>query len=157
MKYIVFAIMLLFTTPSMAQHHHHGHEHDDDDEHCHEHDGTLPVDLLSFKAIALHNAIKLTWTTATESDNDYFTLFRSPNGFEYLELVGKVNGAGTSNIPITYTYIDDNPSNGINYYVLTQTDYNGDRKQYDPIGIEYVMPPEIDIWEYYNILGQEIK
>ena len=166
MKYLIIAIMLLFITPCIAQRHHphnnnddhyHGHHDDDDDDDEDDDDGCLPITLIEFKATSIHNAVKLVWSTASETNNDYFTLFRSPNGFEYWELVGSIDGAGNSNNIINYSYIDDTPIIGINYYVLMQTDYDGKRQQFDPIAIQYIEPPEYNIWEHYNLLGQEIK
>lgn len=158
MKYLLIALAIFFSSACYSQinerprenHTHHGH-HDDDD------DGCLPIILINFKAIAIYNAIKITWSTASETNNDYFTLFRSPNGFEYWEIVGKISGAGNSNTPTTYSYVDINPSNGINYYVLKQTDYDGTRVQYGPIAIQFVKIPQYNIWDHYNFLGQQIK
>lgn len=133
--------------------HHHGHDEDDEDED----DGCLPVDLIYFSGKAVNKIIKLQWSTATETNNDYYTIFRSPNGFEYWELVSSIQGVGNSSIQTNYTYIDIEPNNGLNYYVLMQTDFNGQRKQYDPIAVVIQLPPEYNLWDHYNFLGQEIK
>jgi hypothetical protein len=163
MKYLLIVLAIFFSGTCYSQinerpgktHTHHGHDEDDDEDE--DDDDCLPIDLIDFKATSIHNAVKITWATASETDNDYFTLFRSPNGFEYWELVDKISGAGNSNILTTYSYIDTNPSDGVNYYVLTQTDYNGTRVQFDPIAVQFIQIPEYDVWEYYNVLGQEIK
>jgi hypothetical protein len=160
MKYLLIVLIIFFSSTCYSQinekpgkgHTHHDHDEDDDDD-----DGCLPIDLIDFKATRIHNAVKITWTTASETDNDYFTLFRSPNVFEYWELVDKISGAGNSNILTTYSYIDTNPSNGVNYYVLMQTDYNGTRVQFDPIAVQFIRIPEYNVWAHYNFLGQEIK
>lgn len=162
MKYLLIVLAMFISSTCYSQinerpgktHTHHGHDNDDDDD---DDDGCLPITLINFKANVIHNAIKITWSTSSETDNDYFTLFRSPNGFEYWELVGSISGAGNCNIISNYSYIDTNPSNGVNYYVLMQTDYNGTRVQFDPIAVQFVQIPDYSIWDYYNFLGQEIK
>ena len=85
----------------------------------------LPIELLSFtgKAFIGHN--KLYWITKTETNNDFFTIERSGDGMEFTGL-GTVKGAGNSNTNLDYSFIDKNPLNGINYYRLKQTDFNGE-------------------------------
>ena len=84
----------------------------------------LPVELLSFEAEALATTVKLTWSTASELNNDYFTLYRSKDGENYIE-VTTIIGAGDSQEEIAYSFIDERPYNGISYYKLAQTDFDG--------------------------------
>jgi hypothetical protein len=84
----------------------------------------LPVKLLSFNATAGNNAIDLTWATAAELNNNYFTLERSPNGHEFFE-VTRVKGSGTTSSRHNYLFTDEQPLAGTSYYRLKQTDYNG--------------------------------
>ncbi|MCF6360599.1 MAG: T9SS type A sorting domain-containing protein [Cyclobacteriaceae bacterium] len=84
----------------------------------------LPIELLSFEAEALATAVKLTWSTASELNNDYFTLYRSKDGENYVE-VTTIIGAGDSQEEIAYSFVDERPYNGISYYKLTQTDFDG--------------------------------
>ena len=85
----------------------------------------LPVELLYFEAKAVDNSeVELTWETATELNNDYFTVERSVSGTDW-EYVGKVNGAGTSTDRRSYKLLDDEPYFGTSYYRLKQTDYDG--------------------------------
>ncbi len=86
--------------------------------------GTLPIELLSFTAKFNSNHVDLNWTTATEINNDYFTIERSQDGTNFEEVLRKP-GAGSSTTEINYTAIDDAPLNGISYYRLKQTDYDG--------------------------------
>ena len=137
-------------------HTHHGHDSDDDDE-DEDDDGCLPITLLEFKGKQVGKYIKLEWSTLTETDNDYFTIYQSPHNLEYWYLVNNVPGAGNSNQIISYQYIDLTPKNGVNYYILAQTDYNGERIQYGPIAVQFTQIPEYNIWDHYNFLGQEIK
>lgn len=86
----------------------------------------LPVELLLFSAKAVkNNKIECQWRTAAEINNAFFTLERSKDATHFEE-VGKVNGAGTSNVIHNYSYDDLNPFAGISYYRLRQTDFNGE-------------------------------
>jgi hypothetical protein len=84
----------------------------------------LPVELVSFTGIAQNNQNILSWTTAGEINNDYFTVLKSSDGNNF-EAVVKINGAGNSSQTIHYSFPDLHPFTGINYYRLQQTDYNG--------------------------------
>jgi hypothetical protein len=74
----------------------------------------------------------LDWRTATESNNDYFTVERSANGLQWTE-IARIKGAGNSNQELQYGYIDHANTSGNIYYRLKQTDYNGDFKHFSPI------------------------
>jgi hypothetical protein len=86
--------------------------------------GALPVSILSFSARAAEKRVVLNWETATETNNDYFTVERSVDG-ESFEEVNRVTGAGTSNTTIAYTTLDEDPYSGVSYYRLKQTDFDG--------------------------------
>ena len=85
----------------------------------------LPVELLEFSAIANNGKVDVKWITASEINNDYFTVERSKNGIDF-ETVQIVDGAGTSNQMLEYFDTDQSPLNGVSYYRLKQTDFNGD-------------------------------
>ncbi len=84
----------------------------------------LPVELTTFFGTVKGAATELSWQTATESNNDHFSIQRSPNGQNYTE-IGQVKGAGTSYEPQEYTFIDEHPLQGKNYYRLKQVDFDG--------------------------------
>jgi len=84
----------------------------------------LPIDLIDFKADAREKHVDLTWRTANEINNDYFTLERSQDGLSFEELA-EIDGAGNSNIELSYSYQDKNPYYGVSYYRLKQTDFDG--------------------------------
>ncbi|MBP7262084.1 MAG: hypothetical protein KBB37_12445, partial [Bacteroidia bacterium] len=84
----------------------------------------LPIVLVDFDGSNVGNANVLNWTTATELNNDYFTIERSLDGKSYEE-IGTVAGAGQSSTLLNYEYTDAQPYLGTNYYRLKQTDYNG--------------------------------
>ncbi len=96
--------------------------------------GPLPVTLISFTASPVPNGIELNWSTATELNNDYFTLEHSVDGMQY-SIVDNIDGAGNSNEVINYSYMDENPLPGTSYYRLTQTDFDGTEKIFSSISI----------------------
>ena len=87
-------------------------------------DGSLPIELSGFIASPQSNSIQLNFTTETERDNDHFSIERSGNGIQYTE-IGQVKGAGTSYEPRNYTFTDERPLQGRNYYRLRQVDFDG--------------------------------
>jgi len=84
----------------------------------------LPIELLYFTGRNTSKGNLLEWSTATELNNDYFTLERSRNGIDFID-IARVNGAGTSLSQLNYNYLDTHAAEGINYYRLKQTDYDG--------------------------------
>jgi len=84
----------------------------------------LPIKLLSFSGKERPSSIHLSWHTATEQNNDYMAVERSADGVKFEEL-GRVKGAGTTEQPQEYRFVDDNPIRGLNYYRLRQVDFDG--------------------------------
>lgn len=85
---------------------------------------TLPIELLDFKANLLKSSVELYWETASEQNNDYFTIEKSKDGKNW-DFVAKVNGMGTTNTLHSYQTTDLRPYSEISYYRLKQTDING--------------------------------
>lgn len=85
----------------------------------------LPIELLTFTAKPNGEIVALNWATATETNNDYFTVERSSDAINF-EPVAVVAGAGNSNTMLSYNTSDEQPLSGLSYYRLKQTDFNGD-------------------------------
>ncbi|MBI5539549.1 MAG: T9SS type A sorting domain-containing protein [Bacteroidia bacterium] len=85
----------------------------------------LPIELISFNAKLHDKTVILDWSTASENNNDFFSIERA-NNINDFEEIGKINGAGNSSSIQNYTFIDNNPIKGLSYYRLKQIDYNGD-------------------------------
>jgi len=85
---------------------------------------TFPIELISFSAEIESNNINIYWSTASEKNNDYFTIARSLD-HEKWETVKIISGAGNSNKTLEYSIIDYNPHKNDTYYRLMQTDYDG--------------------------------
>lgn len=96
----------------------------------------LPVSLLQFNTTIHSNNIDISWTSSTETNNNYYTIERSLDGLHF-ETIGIVKGAGNSTNPIDYKYSDNKPQNGIIYYKLTQTDFDGKSEQFDVISVNF--------------------
>jgi hypothetical protein len=84
----------------------------------------LPVVLIQFSGEKVDEDNLLTWKTATEHNNDYFTLERSTDGFIF-EAIATIAAAGNSTTEKLYSQFDIDPFRGVNYYRLKQTDING--------------------------------
>jgi hypothetical protein len=84
----------------------------------------VPVELISFNARVLNEIVELEWSTASELNNDYFTVERSVDG-ETFEKVVDLAGKGTTNELHSYKTQDTEPYSGKSYYRLKQTDYDG--------------------------------
>jgi len=90
----------------------------------------LPITLRSFEAFSDYNLVRLTWTTSSELNNDYFTIERSMDGSLFAPLL-TIPGAGSSTTAIEYETIDQNPIFGYSYYRLKQTDFDGTSAIFD--------------------------
>jgi hypothetical protein len=84
----------------------------------------LPVSLINFNAYPVLNHVEIVWTTATEINNDFFTIERSKDGINF-EPIMQVEGAGNSNQVLNYKETDSQPYEGVSYYRLKQTDFDG--------------------------------
>jgi len=84
----------------------------------------LPVKLISFTGVKQVQTSKLTWVTSSESDSKVFNIQRSNDGAGFTT-IGTVTAAGNSSANTTYTFTDEQPLNGDNYYRLQQVDVDG--------------------------------
>jgi hypothetical protein len=94
----------------------------------------LPIELISFEGQSHEGHIILTWVTASEINNDYFSLERSSNGSDFVSL-GKVSGSVNSMVKKEYNYSDRNNTAGIYYYRLFQTDRDGNKKKVSELSL----------------------
>jgi len=84
----------------------------------------LPVKMVSFSAEQIQEKVKLNWATATEINNDFFTIERSSDDNQWNE-IKKIKGAGNSTELRNYTSYDENPAAGTFHYRIKQTDFDG--------------------------------
>lgn len=116
----------------------------------------LPIELISFNGEYNPSlkSVNLKWTVASQINNDYFTLEHSIDGFNWTEF-DNILGSGTTSNAISYKSTHNNPINGINYYRLTQVDYDGNSESFNVISVN-VNSNKNEIIKQVNILGQEI-
>lgn len=91
----------------------------------------LPVEIVAFDVMPYNSSAKITWTTASEKNSDYFVVERSKDNKNFEE-IQKVTAAGNSSNPRNYEVMDRNPLMGTSYYRLTQTDFDGKQETFDP-------------------------
>ena len=96
----------------------------------------LPVDLLYFSAQLAGEQVNLVWETASELNNDFFTIEKTTDLQNFKE-VATVKGKGNSEMKSRYFAVDPNPSFGDSYYRLKQTDYDGTSKGFNLIKVVY--------------------
>lgn len=97
---------------------------------------TTPIELVDFSGKVLNTGIKLNWETAQETNNQYFELLRSNDGFNF-KSIAKVNGAVNSTTHQVYSYLDLNPQSGTNYYMLKQVDLDGSSNTFKPLAFNF--------------------
>ncbi|MBK8982869.1 MAG: T9SS type A sorting domain-containing protein [Ignavibacteria bacterium] len=93
-------------------------------------DLTLPVELSSFTSNIDQRNVTLNWTTVSEENNSGFQIERSLINEDWRS-AGFVNGAGTLNSPVNYSFTDNNVPSGIYRYRLKQIDFNGNYEYHD--------------------------
>lgn len=88
-------------------------------------DSPLPVELVNFQAnCSGEGKVNVTWATASEHNSANFTVEKSRDGINW-SVLASVAGAGNSTQMINYSTVDNNAASGVNYYRLTQTDFDG--------------------------------
>ena len=112
---------------------------------CTKSEGQLPIGLLNFSANQSGEKVQIDWSTATETNNDYFTNQRSQDGITFDEVL-KMNGAGNSNTILNYSAIDTNPYDGISYYRLMQTDFDGKSTFSNPVVVDFIKSNSFQIY-----------
>lgn len=117
----------------------------------------LPVELLSFSGTYSNRKTHLYWSTASELNNDYFTIERSDDGKNFQE-IGTVDGAGNSSIIRNYKFEDSEipPSVGGRalYYRLKQTDYDGQFSYSDILSVK--LEPVNGITVHSNATNEQL-
>ncbi|MES2800664.1 MAG: InlB B-repeat-containing protein [Bacteroidota bacterium] len=113
----------------------------------------LPIELISFEGkLVGRNQAELIWITASEVNNDYFTLAHSRNGIDW-QSIAIIDGAGNSNSHINYAFHHENLDKGIHYYHLASTDVDGTVYDRGIVAVEVEMTEN----SYYNAITQSIE
>jgi hypothetical protein len=115
---------------------------------------SLPIELLYFKGSETQYGNLLEWETASEYNNDYYTIYKSGYPIDWNNIT-EVDGVGTSSMSHHYSYLDRDLLNDITYYYLRQTDYDGKIKEYQIISIDNRLITS-ELIRITNILGQDV-
>ena len=116
----------------------------------------LPISLTSFKGYKKNNVNQITWETASETKNDFYILETSTDGNSWRQ-IDKQKGAGTSSSAHKYTFDHRNFKEGINYYRLTQRDYDGKTETFALISVDNrthkKVTKRLNLWLYMEYCG----
>ena len=98
--------------------------------------GILPVELLFFKGSKGLESVNLSWATASELNFDFFEIQKSKDGKEFYP-IGTVKGNGTTTTRQNYSFNDEKPSIGKNYYRLKSVDFDGYSEYFNVVMVDY--------------------
>jgi hypothetical protein len=118
---------------------------------------TLPVELLGFRAVCKNTDVLITWSTATETNNDYFTIEYSTDAKNW-QAIATVKGANNSNQILRYSTIHESINNGgISYYRLKQTNFDGEYEYFTPVVVSCNSENQYKINVYPNPFNQHLN
>ena len=104
----------------------------------------LPIELISFNATATaQSSVELTWATASEQNNQLFTVERSAD-LSAWEAILQQPGAGNSSSMIHYAGMDPDALSGTSYYRLRQTDLNGMSTLSSVVPVNILLSPGLE-------------
>ncbi|NWG27476.1 MAG: VCBS repeat-containing protein, partial [Ignavibacteriaceae bacterium] len=113
----------------------------------------FPVDLISFNASVNENDVELLWSTATENNNYGFEIERASSsttpGQGGWETIGFIPGFGTSTEPHSYSFDDENLSEGKYLYRLKQFDLDGTTRYTEIVEVEINSPLLFSLGQNY--------
>ncbi|TVQ12838.1 MAG: T9SS C-terminal target domain-containing protein [Bacteroidetes bacterium] len=112
----------------------------------------FPIELLYFTARAEDDHVSLLWATASEINNDFFTIERSMCGGEFEPIAYLPSQApyGNSNQTLSYQWEDTDPLKDIAYYRLKQTDYDGSFEYSGIVAVSFTQKGETELKVYPN-------
>ena len=108
----------------------------------------LPIELVYFTADEIGGGVRFAWETASELNNDYFTIEYSIDAVEFTELT-TIEGAGTTTEPKYYRYTDFSSNCGIVYYRLKQTDFDGKYSYSKIVSVTFAENQISDSYNYF--------
>ncbi|MGV3630664.1 MAG: GEVED domain-containing protein [Bacteroidota bacterium] len=94
----------------------------------------LPVEMLDFRARFEGRIVKVSWSTLSEHNTDYFEVYKSNDG-TFFEKMETIDAAGNSSFQRDYASYDVNPSNKITYYKIRQYDTDGNKSETKVVGL----------------------
>jgi len=104
----------------------------------------IPVELISFSAQRTDAGIELNWKTATETNNSGFSIERSRDENNFMQ-IGFVSGKGTTTEITSYNYLDTEIETGKYYYRLKQIDFDGTFKYLNVVLVDVGLPKQFQL------------
>ena len=105
----------------------------------------LPVEWLKFELTADASHVAVLWSTASENNNDYFTIQRSFDGVSWTD-IGNIDSRGNSHETQSYHFKDMHPLYGTSYYRIKQTDIDGQHDVSEVRSITYSREGELSLF-----------
>ena len=94
-------------------------------------DAPLPVELVSFGAVSSSTDIRISFSTASETDNDFFEIMRGTSEMGAFARIATLPSQGNSATGHHYEYLDREVMAGQTYwYYLADVDLNGNRTEH---------------------------
>jgi hypothetical protein len=109
----------------------------------------LPIDLLSFQASPNGNEVLLEWVTGSEVNNQLFNIERSIDAINFTQILTQ-EASGNSSLTIKYRDFDKDPLQGISYYRLKQTDFNGTYTYSEIVAVNFNSSESAIEWMNFN-------
>ena len=100
---------------------------------------SIPLDVKfseQLKAYPFNNGINIDWATVSEINCDHFEIERSANGIDFINL-GFIKGQGFSSTNHSYSFYDEQPIIGTNYYRIKEFDKDGKYTYSGVVSVEY--------------------
>lgn len=117
----------------------------------------LPIELLDFKGKSVKQGHLIQWSTASEQNNDYFTLEYSINN-QVFQAIHTQDGAGQSNALRAYEFLNQKlEASPVHYYRLKQTDFDGKSKYSSSIYLKSIRKGSFEITQAYQTSSQELR
>nr|WP_170857106.1 T9SS type A sorting domain-containing protein [Algoriphagus locisalis] len=105
----------------------------------------LPVTWLSVSAQVKGNSRQITWSVASEKDNEKFEIYTSENGLENWLKIGEIPSQGNSETPTFYSFKDENYSQSLtSYYQIRVVDFFGQESWSEVVRLEGKLPSLAD-------------
>lgn len=115
----------------------------------------LPIELVNFTGQTFGTKNRLQWISATEKNNDYYSLERSTDGVNWIT-IHKIIGAGNSTKQVLYKIDDLSFEPTLNYYRLKQTDFDGQSTYFKILVIDNSTKSNSQIIKITDLLGRVV-
>ncbi|WP_022836836.1 lamin tail domain-containing protein [Salisaeta longa] len=100
--------------------------------------GALPVELSGLTATADKRRVRMTWQTASETNNAGFYIEHKGDQGQWTDL-GFIEGAGTTQTPQTYRFTTRRLNYGLHTMRLRQVDVDGSAHYSDPVTVRIAL------------------